>query len=121
MRIEQNFTGVLLAGAMAITATPTLADDQSTPMPSTTLSDTRFALPAIDVTAPEPAPESERRLLNYPTTGLTRDQFETTPNQRLGDVLQRLPGVTMGGAPGERKDVRLRGMDKEYTRTQFDG
>ena len=79
-----------------------------------------FELSPVKVIAPEVAPEAKRQNLPYPTTGITRDQFENLPNQRLGDVLQRLPGVTMGGAPGEKKDVRLRGMDKEFTRTQFD-
>lgn len=78
-------------------------------------------LAPLFVTAPVPPPESSRQGLPFPATGITREQFEKLPNQRLGDVLQRIPGVTMGGAPGERKDVRLRGMDKEFTRMQFDG
>lgn len=75
----------------------------------------------IDVTAPLQAPETSRQQNPFPSSGLTRQQFDVLPNQRLGDVLMRMPGVTMGGAPGERKDVRLRGMDKEFTRMQFDG
>lgn len=121
MRIERNLTGVLMAGALTVTALPAIASDQNPEPPSAVLSGAEVGLPTISVTAPEPAPESARRALSYPTTGLTREQFEAMPNQRMGDVLQRLPGVTMGGASGERKDVRLRGMDKEFTRTQFDG
>lgn len=67
------------------------------------------------------APERERRALPYPSTGLERDVIEQVPDRRLGGALQRLPGVTMGGAPGERKDVRLRAIDKKYTRTEFGG
>lgn len=55
-------------------------------------------------------------------TGFTREQFANQPDKgRLGDVINRLPGVFMGGAPGENKDIRLRGMDKEFTRFEFDG
>ncbi len=78
-------------------------------------------LAPVEVMASEAGPEAERQLLSYPSTGIAREEFQDLPNQRLGDVLQRLPGVTMGGPPGTQKDVRLRGLDKEFTRTQFDG
>jgi outer membrane receptor protein involved in Fe transport len=54
-------------------------------------------------------------------TGTTRADFEHRPNNRAGDILKRLPGVFMGGPPGERNDVRLRGLDKEFSRAQLDG
>lgn len=38
-----------------------------------------------------------------------------------GDVLRRLPGVLFGGAPGENKDVRIRGLDKEYSQVLING
>lgn len=78
-------------------------------------------LDAVTVTAPAPAPEARRRDEIAPTVGLDRDRIETSPATRLGDVLTRLPGVTIGGPPGENKDVRLRGLDKEFTRTEFGG
>ena len=68
-----------------------------------------------------PKPEGGRRDLAFPTTGFGREVIETIPDRRLGGALQRLPGVTMGGAPGERKDVRLRAIDKKFTRTEFGG
>src|SRR5690606_17624627 len=37
------------------------------------------------------------------------------------DYVKRLPGVATGGAPGEDKDARVLGLDKEYTRTTIDG
>ncbi|NOR72083.1 MAG: TonB-dependent receptor [Methylomarinum sp.] len=76
-------------------------------------------LPEIQVTG------NQSGLYHYslmPVTGITREQFANQPdNGRLGDVINRLPGVFMGGAPGENKDIRLRGMDKEFTRFEFDG
>lgn len=57
-----------------------------------------------------------------PITGITRQQFEDRPDtRRLGDVINRLPSVFMGGPPGENKDIRLRGLDKEFTRFELDG
>ncbi len=83
----------------------------------------RPALDEIVVTA--------RRLWDYlkdrlrsiaPITGTTREEFQKRPNtRRLGDVIDRLPGVFMGGPPNMNKDIRLRGLDKEFTRLEFGG
>jgi outer membrane receptor protein involved in Fe transport len=56
-----------------------------------------------------------------PQTGVSREEFEVRNNRRAGDIIQRLPGLYLAGPPGERKDIRLRGLDKEFTRTQVDG
>lgn len=54
-------------------------------------------------------------------TGITRSDIATRNNRRLSDVVARMPGVFMSGPPGGDKDARLRGMDKEFSRTQVDG
>jgi len=54
-------------------------------------------------------------------TGLMREDIATRNNRRLSDVVARMPGVFMSGPPGGDKDVRLRGLDKEFSRTQVDG
>ncbi|MEJ5369293.1 MAG: TonB-dependent receptor [Bryobacteraceae bacterium] len=54
-------------------------------------------------------------------TGLTRADIATRNNRRLSDIVARMPGVFMSGPPGGDKDVRLRGLDKEFSRTQVDG
>jgi ABC transporter len=58
---------------------------------------------AIDRPVPEYIPQS----------GVQRSEFENRNNRRLGDIIERLPGVTVDGPPGENKDVRLRGLDKD--------
>jgi len=79
-------------------------------------------LPKIEVTEKALEQWEERLDSLTPVTGVTREQFEKQPSSgRLGDVIDRMPGVFMGGPPGENKDVRLRGMDKEFTRFEFDG
>ena len=64
---------------------------------------------------------SDRFTSPIPQVGISREEFTTLPDQNVGEILQRLPGVVIGGAPGESKDVQLRGLDKEFTRTQVDG
>jgi outer membrane receptor protein involved in Fe transport len=52
--------------------------------------------------------------------GVDREAFMDRARVRqLGDVINRLTGVYMGGPIGENKDIRLRGLDKEFTRFQF--
>ena len=53
---------------------------------------------------------------------ITPEQREGLPEgAEAGDLVKRLPGVVMGGAPGEDKDARVLGLDKEFTRTTIDG
>ncbi len=42
-------------------------------------------------------------------------------HRTIGEVLRRLPGVVLGGPPGEDKDVQLLGLPKEYTQILIDG
>ncbi len=67
------------------------------------------------------SPEETRLDDPVPQSGSDRSVFEFRNNRRIGDVVQRLPGIYMTGPPGNNKDVRMRGMDKEFTRTQLDG
>ncbi|MCZ7649500.1 MAG: TonB-dependent receptor [Planctomycetota bacterium] len=71
---------------------------------------------------PSNAPEAERLVDPVPQTGVKREVYEYRNNRRVGDILKRLPGITMDGGTGEEnKDIKLRGLDKEFTRLQFDG
>ncbi|MFN2361118.1 MAG: TonB-dependent receptor domain-containing protein [Marinobacter sp.] len=57
-----------------------------------------------------------------PTSRLTREQFEHLPSaRRLSDVVDRMPGVFFRGPVGVNRDIKLRGMDKEYNRFEVDG
>jgi outer membrane receptor for ferrienterochelin and colicin len=59
---------------------------------------------------------------NLPGDTIDRTQFTVLPTgPRVQDAVKRLPGVVTGGAPGEDKDARVLGLDKEYTRTTVDG
>ena len=52
---------------------------------------------------------------------VSREDIVQFRDRRAGDLLRRLPGVFMGGPPGENKDVRLRGLDKEYNHILING
>ncbi len=48
-------------------------------------------------------------------------EIERFADATAGELIKRLPGVVLGGPPSEAKDVRLRGLDKEYTQVLVDG
>ncbi|TVP65120.1 MAG: TonB-dependent receptor [Nodularia sp. (in: Bacteria)] len=60
---------------------------------------------------------------NSPTGVIIIDQREIQRfnHRTIGEVLRRQPGVTLGGPPGEDKDVRLLGLPKEYTQVLING
>lgn len=76
--------------------------------------------PEVEVSA-EHINEQERLLSPLPQTTLKREDFSNRPNANVGEIIKRMPGVFLGGAPGEDKDIRLRGLDKEFTRVTVDG
>ncbi|MBS4053075.1 MAG: TonB-dependent receptor [Methylomonas sp.] len=65
-------------------------------------------------------PKNARLADPVPKSGIGREEFEARNNRRTGDIVKRLSGALVD-EPGESKDVKLRGMDKEYTRVQVDG
>ena len=50
-----------------------------------------------------------------------REELDRNGDSNLGDVLKRLPGVTIGGRPGRGGDVRMRGMGSGYTQVLLNG
>ncbi|MBY0238096.1 MAG: TonB-dependent receptor [Burkholderiaceae bacterium] len=51
-----------------------------------------------------------------------REELDRNGDSNLGDVLKRLPGVTIGGGrPGRGGDVRMRGLGNGYTQVLVNG
>jgi outer membrane receptor for ferrienterochelin and colicins len=50
-----------------------------------------------------------------------REELDRNGDSNLGDILKRLPGVTIGGRPGRGGDVRMRGMGSGYTQVLLNG
>ena len=88
---------------------------------------------------PEPAPKTEQlapvehHRRPRPTTsrsGATRppakiivgrEEIDRFGDSTLGDVLKRLPGVTIQGRPGRGGAIRMRGLGNGYTQILLDG
>jgi outer membrane receptor protein involved in Fe transport len=78
-------------------------------------------LPQLDVVG-ESTPEEHRIKDITPQVKNYKESVQQQPTGFVAkDILKRMPGMYTGGGPGEDKDARLRGIDKEYTRVSFDG
>ncbi len=70
-------------------------------------------------TAPDSQDERRRSTASRITYG--REELDRMGDSTLGEVLKRLPGVTLGGPPGRGGQVRMRGMGGGYTQILIDG
>lgn len=58
----------------------------------------------------------------FPLSGISREDFVFQPkSQRLGDLIDRMPGVFGSGDLGANTDTALRGLSHHWTRFEFDG
>ena len=64
---------------------------------------------------------AERRRSTASRIVYGREELDRMGDSSLGEVLKRLPGVTLGGPPGRGGQVRMRGMGAGYTQILLDG
>lgn len=100
-----------LSAAVLLTIAPFAAHAQE----STT------RLPSIVVSGSVPAGEAARLESTVPVVTITRSEFEALPNDRVSDIVGRMPGVVVSGPPGEKKSFSVRGLPTDYTRVSVDG
>jgi len=94
-------------------STDMTATEESTP--------TQFSLEKIEAVEQRHQGLQQRHDSNISKVIVTREDIVQFRDRRAGDILRRLPGVFMGGSPGENRDVRLRGLDKEYNQILING
>jgi iron complex outermembrane receptor protein len=68
-----------------------------------------------------PTASSRRRLSTASKIVIDREELDRYGDTVLGDVLRRLPGVTIGGRPGRGGDIRMRGLGSGFTQILIDG
>jgi outer membrane receptor for ferrienterochelin and colicins len=64
---------------------------------------------------------SERRQSTAAKIVIGREEIERFGDSTVGEVLKRLPGVTLQGAPGRGGNIRMRGLGGGYTQILIDG
>ncbi len=69
----------------------------------------------------QPESNAERRRSTASRIIVGREELDRMGDGTLGEVLKRLPGVTMGGPPGRGSAPRMRGLGGGYTQILIDG
>ncbi|MFO1336945.1 MAG: TonB-dependent receptor [Burkholderiaceae bacterium] len=75
----------------------------------------------VEVTGARATDTDERRRSTAAKIVVGRDEIERFGDSSLGDVLKRLPGVTIGGNAGRGGQIRMRGLGNGYTQILLDG
>ncbi|MBV1774986.1 TonB-dependent receptor [Burkholderiaceae bacterium DAT-1] len=118
-----------VASALNAVAADAPAEGQSVPSadvkkPSLKVEDAARAKAAGKVDAIEIKGASnvdERRQSTASKIVVNHDEVVKYGDSNLGDVLKRLPGVTLGGTPGRGGEIRMRGLGSGYTQIMING
>ncbi len=99
----------------ALSATAVLA--QQATAPAATTSD----MGRIEITSGRDNDMQQRRESTASKIVIGREEIERQGDSNLGEILKRMPGITLGGAPGRGSGIRMRGLSQGYTQILLDG
>jgi iron complex outermembrane receptor protein len=99
----------------ALSATAVLA--QQAAAPAATTSD----MGRIEITSGRDNDTQQRRESTASKIVIGREEIERQGDSNLGEILKRMPGITLGGAPGRGGGIRMRGLSQGYTQILLDG
>jgi outer membrane receptor for ferrienterochelin and colicins len=90
---------------------------QQTAAPAATTSD----MGRIEITSGRDNDTQQRRESTASKIVIGREEIERQGDSNLGEILKRMPGITLGGAPGRGGGIRMRGLSQGYTQILLDG
>ena len=99
---------------LALGATAALA--QQAPAPAATADMGR-----IEISSGRDNDTQQRRESTASKIVIGREEIERQGDSNLGEILKRMPGITLGGAPGRGGGIRMRGLSQGYTQILLDG
>lgn len=114
------------ACVVALPAAAAQAQDAAKPAaaasaPSRVASAPATALERVEITGSRANETEQRRQSTAAKIIIGREEIERFGDSTVGEVLKRLPGVTMRGAPGRGGAIRMRGLGSGYTQILLDG
>ena len=78
-------------------------------------------LKRVEVSGARLSDTQERRESTAAKIVIGREEIDRFGDATVGDLLKRLPGVTMQGRPGRGGNIRMRGLGNGYTQILLDG
>lgn len=75
----------------------------------------------VEVTSGRDNDTQQRRESTASKIVIGREEIERQGDSNLGEILKRMPGITLGGAPGRGGGIRMRGLSQGYTQILLDG
>ena len=94
-----------------------LAWSQTAPVPTAPVQD----MGQIEIKSNRDNETEARRQSTAAKIVIGREELDKQGDSTLGEVLKRLPGVTIQGAPGRGGAIRMRGLGGGYTQILMDG
>jgi len=78
-------------------------------------------LAPVEITGTRANDMQERRQSTAAKIVIGREEIDRFGDSTVGEVLKRLPGITLQGAPGRGGAIRMRGLGGGYTQILLDG
>jgi len=113
MRAHYLFRTVCLPFVLGVNAVG--AQQATTPAPVTS------DMGRIEITTERDNDTQQRRESTASKIVIGREEIERQGDANLGEILKRMPGITLGGAPGRGSGIRMRGLSQGYTQILLDG
>ena len=110
-----NFKPSALCVALSLISP--LAWSQTPPPPTAPVQD----MGRVEIKSNRDNDTEERRQSTAAKIVIGREELDRQGDSTLGEVLKRLPGVTVQGAPGRGGGIRMRGLGGGYTQILMDG
>ncbi|MBI3284518.1 MAG: TonB-dependent receptor [Burkholderiales bacterium] len=91
------------------------------PQPKPKPADARAGVQSVTISAGRASELEQRRQSTAAKMIFGREELDRNGDASIGEILKRLPGVTVGGRPGRGGDIRMRGMGSGYTQILING
>lgn len=75
----------------------------------------------VEITSGRDNDTQQRRESTASKIVIGREEIEKQGDANIGEVLKRMPGITLGGVPGRGGGIRMRGLSAGYTQILLDG
>ena len=107
----QTLTRTLVV-PLALSATTVVAQQSAAPAAD---------MGRIEITSGRDNDTQQRRESTASKIVIGREEIERQGDSNLGEILKRMPGISLGGAPGRGGGIRMRGLSQGYTQILLDG